>query len=153
MLTGWHALLFIVLKKHKIIYQHLISVVYNKMALVSFYVEYKDPFIQHGCSWSNHDDVIKRKHFPRLLAICAGNSLASGEFPAQRPVTRSFDVFFLCLNKRLRKQSWGWWFETLSRLLWRHCNISLDIRAAPKGWIDIWNESCLKFVKCSGSLE
>ena len=61
--------------------------------------------------------------FSALLAICAGNSLASGEFPAQRPVTRSFDVFFdLCLNKWLRKQSWGWWFETLSRPLWRHCN-------------------------------
>ena len=28
-----------------------------------------------------------------------------GEFPAQRPVTRSFDVFFdLCPNKRLSKQ-------------------------------------------------
>ena len=41
----------------------------------------------------------------------------------QRPVTRSFDVFFdLRLNKRLRKQSWGWWFETLSRPLWRQCN-------------------------------
>ena len=41
--------------------------------------------------------------FSALLAICAGNSPASGEFPAQRPVTRSFDVFFdLCLNKRLR---------------------------------------------------
>ena len=36
-------------------------------------------------------------------------------FPAQRPVTRSFDVFFdLRLNKRLSKQSWGWWCETLS---------------------------------------
>ena len=35
----------------------------------------------------------------------------------------SFDVFFdLCLNKRLNKQSWGWWFETLSRPLWRHRN-------------------------------
>ena len=46
-----------------------------------------------------------------------------GEFPAQRPVTRSFDVFFdLRLNKRLSKQSWGWWFETLSRPLWRHCS-------------------------------
>ena len=58
-----------------------------------------------------------------LLAICAGNSPVPGEFPAQRPVTRSFDVFFdLCLNKRLRKQSWGGWFETLSRPLWRQCN-------------------------------
>ena len=56
-----------------------------------------------------------------LLAICAGNSSVPGEFPAQRPVRRSFDVFFdLRLNKRLGKQSWGWWFETLSHLLWRH---------------------------------
>ena len=58
-----------------------------------------------------------------LLAICAGNSPVPGEFPAQRPVMRSFDVFSdLRLNKRLRKQSWGWWFEPLSCLLWRHCN-------------------------------
>ena len=32
--------------------------------------------------------------FSALLAICAGNSPVSGEFPAQRPVTQSFDVFF-----------------------------------------------------------
>ena len=58
------------------------------------------------------------------MAICAGNSPGTGEFPAQRPVTRSFDVFFdLRLNKRLSKQSWGWWFETLWRPLWRHCNV------------------------------
>ena len=51
-----------------------------------------------------------------LLAICAGNSPVPGEFPAQRPVTRSFDVFFdLRLNKRLSKQSWGWWFMPLYR--------------------------------------
>ena len=62
--------------------------------------------------------------FSALLAICAGNSPVPGEFPAQRPVTRSFDVFFdLRLNKRLSKQWWGWWFETLSHPLWRHCNV------------------------------
>ena len=50
------------------------------------------------------------------------------EFPAHRPVTQSLDDFFdLRLNKRLRKQSWGWWFETLSCPLWRHCNGSLSI--------------------------
>ena len=66
-----------------------------------------------------------------LLAICAGNSPEAGEFPAQRPVARSFDVFFdLCLNKRLRKQSWGWWFETLSRPLWRHCNARFKLHTA-----------------------
>ena len=58
-----------------------------------------------------------------LLAICAENSPVPGEFPAQRPVTQSFDVFLdLRPKKRLSKQSWGWWFETLSCSLWRHRN-------------------------------
>ena len=61
--------------------------------------------------------------FSALPATCAGNSPVPGEFPAQRPVTRSFDVFFdLRLNNRLSKQSWDWWFETRSCPLWRHCN-------------------------------
>ena len=65
------------------------------------------------------------KTFSALLAICAGNSLVPGEFPTQRPVTRSFDVFYdLRLNKWLSKQSWGWWFQTLSRPLWRQCNVN-----------------------------
>ena len=39
-----------------------------------------------------------------LLAICAGNSPVTSEFPAQSPVSRSFDVFFdVRLNKRLSK--------------------------------------------------
>ena len=68
-------------------------------------------------SWWRH----QMETFSALLAICAGNSPVSGEFPAQRPVTRSFD---LRLNKRLSKQSWGWWFETLSCPLWRQCNVA-----------------------------
>ena len=72
------------------------------------------------------DSRITSSHgtFSALLAFCAGNSPVTGEFPTQRPVTRSFDVFFdLRLNKQLSKQSWGWWFETPSRSLWRHCNV------------------------------
>ena len=62
--------------------------------------------------------------FSELLALCVGNSPVTGEFPAQRPVTRSFDIFFdLPLNKRLSKHSWGWRFETPSRPLWRHVMI------------------------------
>ena len=38
--------------------------------------------------------------FSVLLAICTGNSPVSGEFPTQRPVTRSFDVYF---DLRLKK--------------------------------------------------
>ena len=41
--------------------------------------------------------------FSALLALCVGNSPVPGEFPAERPVTRSFDVFFdTCRNKPLR---------------------------------------------------
>ena len=71
-------------------------------------------------AWWRH----QMETFSALLAICAGNSPVPGEFPAQRPVTQSFDVFFyLRWNKRLGKQSWGWWFETLSHPLWRHRNV------------------------------
>ena len=69
-----------------------------------------------------HDDVIKWKHFPRYWLFVRG---IHRSFPSLRPVTRNFDVFFdRCLNKRLSKQSWGWWFETPSCSLWRHCNAS-----------------------------
>ena len=68
-------------------------------------------------AWWRH----QMKTFSALLAICAGNSPVPGEVPAQRPVTRSFGVFFdLHPNKRLSKQWWGWWFETPSCPLWRH---------------------------------
>ena len=51
-----------------------------------------------------------------LLAMFAGNSPVTGEFPAQRPARQSFDIFFdLCLSKRLNEQSWSWWFETPPR--------------------------------------
>ena len=59
----------------------------------------------------------------RVTGHLCGEFTGPRWIPAQRPVTQSFDVFFdLRLNKRLSKQSWGWWFETLSRLLWRHRN-------------------------------
>ena len=59
----------------------------------------------------------------RVTGHLCGEFTGPGEFPAQRPVTRSFGVFSdLRLNKRLSKQSWGWWFETPSSPLWRPCN-------------------------------
>ena len=71
-------------------------------------------------SWWRH----QMEAFSTSLAICVGNSPVTGEFPTQRPVTRSFDVFFdLRLNKRLSKQSVIWWFVTPLRPLWRHCNV------------------------------
>ena len=57
----------------------------------------------------------------RVTGHLCGEFTVPRWIPTQRPVAQSFDVFFdLHLNKRLSKQSWGWWLETLSRPLWRH---------------------------------
>ena len=59
----------------------------------------------------------------RVTGPLCGEFTGPGEFPTHRPVTRRFDVFFdLRLNKRLSKQPWGWWFDTLSWSFWRQCN-------------------------------
>ena len=70
-------------------------------------------------SWWRH----QMETLSALLTIFTGNSPVT-----QWPVTRSFDVFFdLRLNKRLSKQSRGWWFETLSRPIGRHCNVTSSL--------------------------
>ena len=69
----------------------------------------------------------------RVTGHLCGEFTGPRWIPAHRPVTRSFDVFFgLRLAKPLSKQWWGRWFETLSRPLWRHCNVS---------HIFVWNTS------------
>ena len=94
--------------------------------------------------YTGHDDVIKWKHFPRYWPFVRGNSPVTGEFPAQRPVTQSFDVFFdLRLNKRLSKQSRGWWFETPSHPLCCRCSDTKLLQM-----ITCYYTSCLTF--CSG---
>ena len=74
-----------------------------------------------------HEYVITWKHFPRYWPFVRGihrDRTLTGEFPAQGPVTQSFDVLFdKHPNNRLSKQSQGWWFETPSRSLWRPCNV------------------------------
>ena len=73
----------------------------------------------NGSAWWRH----QMETFSAPLALSVGNSPVTGDFPAQRPVTLSFCVFFyLRLNKRLSKQYRRRWLETLSRSLWRHSN-------------------------------
>ena len=77
------------------------------------------------CDWDAGllNDVIKWKHFPRYWPFLRGIHRSVVNFPAQRPVTQSFYIFLdLCLIKRLSEHSRGWWFELLSRPLWRRCN-------------------------------
>ena len=89
--------------------------------------------------------------FSALLAICAGNSPVTGEFPTQRPVAQSYDVFFdLRRNKRLSKQRRGWWFETPSRPLWRHSNGGWDSTLILSQALDANKHGILDFYRPIG---
>ena len=78
----------------------------------------------HKKVFSCHADVIKWEHFPRHWRFVRGihrstvNSLHKGQWSG------ALVFSLICgLNKRLSKRSWGWWFQTPSRSLWRHCNV------------------------------
>ena len=59
----------------------------------------------------------------RITGLLCGEFTGPRRLPRTKASKASFHVFFdLRLNKRLSKQSWGCWFETLSRPLWRHCD-------------------------------
>ena len=87
----------------------------------------------------------------RVTGPMCGEFTGPGEFPAQWPVTRSFDVFFdLRLNKRLSKQPWGWWFETPAWSLWRHRNAERHLRGSfyqqGLSLIPTWIKSVMKLI-------
>ena len=113
-------------------WRHAIYCIHTEILSISHLrTIFGDLFIQNTNSsfqkyaFENHEDVIKWKHFPRYWPFVRSNSPVTGEFPAQGPVTRSFDVFFdLRLTKRLSKLLWGWWFETPPwGPVWRDCYV------------------------------
>ena len=71
--------------------------------------------------------------FSALLALCAGNSPVTGEFPPQRPVTRSFDIFF-----DLRLNGWVNYRDTEAGDLRRHCALYDVIVMDVTGFVT-WN--------------
>ena len=72
----------------------------------------------------NHYDVIKWKHFPRYWPFVRGIHRSPVNSPHKGQWRGASMFSLICtLNKWLNKQSWGWWFETQSRSLWRHCNV------------------------------
>ena len=76
----------------------------------------------------------------RVTGPLCGEFTGPGEVPTQRPVTRSFDIFFdLRLNKRLSKQPWDWWFETPSWSLWHQCN-GVKIKGSRRKWLEVKKE-------------
>ena len=128
--------------RHPIIYHHMIRIMNpsNKRLLefMCFGVAKKQDsvmFIWFYNKGLNGMSPTSDKHFPWSMmtssngkVFCVtgplcGEFTGPGEFPSQRPVTRSFDVFFdLRLNKRLSKQPWDWGFDTPVWSLWRHRN-------------------------------
>ena len=102
--------------------------------LCIFYHLYKRSINYRLCTTSRWRHQMET--FSASLALCVGNSPITGKFPAQRPMTWGFDVFFdLRLNEQLSKQSWGLYFDTPRRPLWRHCNVSA-CQSVP--WFRIW---------------
>ena len=59
----------------------------------------------------------------RVTGLLGGEFTGHRWIPRTKAMTRSFDIFFdLHMNRQLSKQWKRWWFETLPRSLWRHCN-------------------------------
>ena len=81
---------------------HWYRYIFFVMQTCFYWGRHKHSTMGRAGSWWRH----QMETFSALLAICAWNSPVPGEFPTQRPVTRSFDVYFdLRPNKRLSKQS------------------------------------------------
>ena len=74
-----------------------------------------------------HDGVIKWKYFPcdcpfvRRIHRSPVNSPHKGQWRG------ALVFFYVRQNKELGEQWWGWWFETPSHPLWRHCNVVTKI--------------------------
>ena len=119
---------FVIGKRDEIFDDWLLLASYNHLLVYVYVITFVYAFssLRHVIIDSRHSKKSWWRHqmetFSALLAICAGNS----PVPMNSPLKRQwrFDVCIgLCLNKRLSKQWWGWWFETPSRSIWRHCNV------------------------------
>ena len=68
---------------------HMTSLQWNQLTTKRQNTLFLHPHWPIRSSW--HDQM---EAFSALLALCEGNSPVTGEFPTQRPVTQSLDVFF-----------------------------------------------------------
>ena len=90
-----------------------------------------------------HDDVIKWKHFPRYWPVVRGIHRSRDNFPHKGQWRGALVFSLICaLNKRLSKQLWSWWFETPSRSLWRHCNVTSKTIRKLLMAKETWKKTC-----------
>ena len=93
-------------------------------------------------SWWRHQMLT----FSALLAICAGNSLVTGEFPAQRSATRSFDFFICawingCVNNR-EADDLGRHRAHYDVIVMKCCQFSPALRPGLPGSHGSWIPNC-----------
>ena len=82
-----------------------------------------------GFEGNNAPNGVRSGCFTCRKMLCAvGATALQWNTPHTIPRVHDVHIFDLCPNKRLRKQSWGWWFETLPRSLCRHCNEHTNFR-------------------------
>ena len=86
------------------------------------------PWLIVGLCVSLDDDVIKWKHFPRNWPFVRRihRSPVNSSHKGQWRGALMFSLICVWINDWVNKQSWGWWFETLARPLWRHCKESSE---------------------------
>ena len=109
-------------------------------------------------------DVLKLFTITRMLTSANGKKIRviywsferrmTGEFPSQRPVTRSFDAFFdLRVNKRLSKQWRRRRFEAPSRSLWRQCrtisNLADFVLSSVRSLIKVYSDQSYGYLLVS----
>ena len=109
--------------------------------------------MRRGHYWKTHDDVIKWQHFPRHRPFVRWIHRSPVNSPHKGQWRGALIFSLICaLNQQLSKQSWGWWFEAPSCLLWRHCNVDQyrDWRRYSSWFVHvischniIWKSDCL----------
>ena len=118
----WNGTSYITSKFHSDVYHVLDMLTYWSFGPI---------YIWNGSSLVRvmHDDVIKWKHFPRYWPFIWGIHRPPVNSPHKSHWRGALIFPLICTrisnpveDKRLSKQSWGWWFETPSRSLLRHCN-------------------------------
>ena len=79
--------------------------------------------LKYPLKFSIHDNVIQWKHFPRYWPLVRGIHRSPVNSPHKGQWRGALNFLWSAPEKRLSKQSRGWWFGTLSRYLWRHYNV------------------------------
>ena len=125
---SWHTSMeYIIIRKDPVSTPSMIPPQWQNFTLTAVFMN-KNFFTWVSISWQlRHQKIMMTSSNGTIFRVTdplSGEFTGPGEFPAQKPVKRSFDVFFEPrLNERLNKQPWGWWFKTPPLSLWRQCNV------------------------------